>query len=75
MMLLTVIAPVARRDSLVGWQQLFLQTLTVSVKASVLTFPAVASEDEALPPEVRIKYRDDPNNNIYVLPRTIIMPE
>ena len=48
--LLTVIAPVARRDSLVGWQQLFLQTLTVSVKASVLMFPAVASEEEALPP-------------------------
>ena len=50
MMLLTVIAPVARRDNLVGWQQLFLQTLTVSVKASVLMFPAVASEEEALPP-------------------------
>ena len=31
-------------------------------------------EDEALPPEVRIHYRDDPNNNIYVLPRTIVTP-
>ena len=29
---------------------MFLHTLTVSVKAKVLMFPAVASEDEALPP-------------------------
>ena len=32
-------------------------------------------EEEALPPEVRINYRDDPNNHIYVLPKTIIMPQ
>lgn len=32
-------------------------------------------EDEALPPEVTIHYRDDPNNHIYVLPRTIVIPQ
>lgn len=32
-------------------------------------------EDEALPPEVTIHYRDDPNNHVYVLPKTIIIPQ
>lgn len=32
-------------------------------------------EDEALPPEVTIHYSEDPNNHIYVLPRTIIIPQ
>ena len=32
-------------------------------------------EEEALPPEVRINYRDDPSNHIYVLPHTIMMPK
>ena len=45
-----VMAPVVRRDSLVFPQQQDLHTLTVSLKARVLTFPAVASEEEALPP-------------------------
>ena len=45
-----VMAPVVRRDSLVFPQQQDLHTLTVSLKARVLTFPAVSSEDEALPP-------------------------
>ena len=40
-----------------------------------VTTDKVDVEDEALPPEVRINYRDDPYNNIYVLPRTIIMPK
>ena len=35
----------------------------------------VVVKGEALPPEVRIKYNSDPNNHIYVLPRTIVMPQ
>ena len=40
-----------------------------------VTTDKVTVEEEALPPEVRINYRDDPNNHIYVLPRTIVTPE
>ena len=32
-------------------------------------------EEEALPPEVRINYSDNPSNHIYVLPHTIMMPK
>ena len=39
-----------------------------------ITATKVDVEEEALPPEVRIHYYDDPNNHIYVLPRTIISP-
>lgn len=39
-----------------------------------ITATKVDVEDEALPPEVRIHYRDDPNNHFYVLPRTIVTP-
>lgn len=35
----------------------------------------VVVKGEAIPPEVRINYDSDPNNHVYVLPRTIIMPE
>lgn len=35
----------------------------------------VVVKGEALPPEVRINYDSDPNNNVYVLPRTIVMPK
>ena len=35
----------------------------------------VVVKEEALPPEVRINHDSDPNNHIYVLPRTIVTPE
>ena len=40
-----------------------------------ITDTKVDVENEALPPEVRINYPDTPRNHIYVLPKTIIMPE
>ena len=50
------------------------ETIVIPSKYVHITDTKVDVEDEALPPEVRIKYSDDPNNNIYVLPRTIIVP-
>ena len=35
----------------------------------------VSVKEEALPPELRINYSDGPINHIYVLPRTIVMPQ
>ena len=35
----------------------------------------VVVKGEAIPPEVRINYDSDPNNHVYVLPRTIVIPE
>lgn len=34
----------------------------------------VVVKGEALPPEVRINHDSDPNNHVYVLPRTIVIP-
>lgn len=39
-----------------------------------VTTDKVTVEEEALPPELRIKYDSDPVNHIYVLPKTIVMP-
>ena len=60
-----------------GWVETDAESETIVIPSKYvhITDTKVDVEDEALPPEVRIKYRDDPNNNIYVLPRTIIMPE
>ena len=49
-------------------------SIVIPSKYVHITATKVDVEDEALPPEVRIHYRDDPNNNIYVLPRTIVTP-
>ena len=35
----------------------------------------ISVKEEALPPEARINYTSSPNNHIYVLPRTIVMPK
>ena len=50
------------------------ETIVIPSKYVHITDTKVDVEDEALPPEVRIHYRDDPNNHIYVLPRTIVTP-
>lgn len=49
-------------------------SIVIPSKYVHITATKVDVEDEALPPEVRIHYRDDPNNHIYVLPRTIVSP-
>ena len=50
------------------------ETIVIPSKYVRITDTKVDVEDEALPPEVRINYRDDPYNHIYVLPRTIVSP-
>ena len=50
------------------------EAIVIPSKYVHVTTDKVTVEDEALPPEVRIHYRDDPNNHIYVLPRTIVTP-
>ena len=51
------------------------ETIVIPSKYVHITETKVDVEDEALPPEVRINYSDDPRNNIYVLPKTIMMPK
>ena len=34
----------------------------------------ISVQEEALPPEARIVYSDNPNNHIYILPKAIAMP-
>ena len=51
-----------------------IETIVIPSQYVHITDTKVDVEDEALPPEVRINYRDDPNNHIYVLPRTIVIP-
>ena len=50
------------------------ETIVIPSNYVTITTDKVTVEEEALPPEVRINYKSDPNNNIYVLPRTIITP-
>lgn len=40
-----------------------------------ITATKVDVENEALPPEVRIHYHDDPNNHFYVLQRAVVSPQ
>lgn len=35
----------------------------------------VVVKGEALPPELRINYKEDPFNHVYVLPRTVVSPQ
>ena len=49
-------------------------SIVIPAKYVHITDTKVDVEDEALPPEVRIHYRDDPNNHFYVLPRAIVTP-
>ena len=59
-----------------GWVETDGESETIVIPSDYVTIQGtyVAVKGEALPPEVRIKYRDDPNNHIYVLPRTIVTP-
>ena len=59
-----------------GWIETDGESETIVIPSDYITIQGtyVAVKGEALPPEVRINYNSDPNNNIYVLPRTIIMP-
>lgn len=60
-----------------GWVETDGENETIVIPSDYVTIQGtyVAVKGEALPPEVRINYNSDPNNHIYVLPRTIIMPE
>ena len=49
-------------------------SIVIPSKYVRITETKVDVEDEALPPEVRINYGDDPRNHIYVLPKTIVSP-
>lgn len=51
------------------------ETIVIPSNYVTITADKVTVEEEALPPEVRINYKTDPNNHIYVLPRTIVMPQ
>jgi len=50
-------------------------SIVIPSKYVHITETKVDVKDEALPPEVRINYSDDPNNHIYVLPRTVVIPQ
>lgn len=60
-----------------GWIEADEESETIVIPSDYVTIQGtyVAVKGEALPPEVRIKYSSDPNNHIYVLPKTIVMPE
>ena len=60
-----------------GWVETDGESETIVIPSDYVTIQGtyVAVKGEALPPEVRIKYNSDPNNNIYVLPRTIVIPQ
>ena len=60
-----------------GWVETDGESETIVIPSDYVIIQGtyVAVKGEALPPEVRIKYNSDPNNHIYVLPRTIVMPE
>lgn len=60
-----------------GWVETDAESETIVIPSKYvhITDTKVDVEDEALPPEVRIHYRDDPNNHFYVLPHTIMMPK
>ena len=60
-----------------GWVETDGESETIVIPSDYVTIQGtyVAVKGEALPPEVRIKYNSDPNNHIYVLPHTIVMPQ
>lgn len=51
------------------------ETIVIPSKYVHIVETKVDVDDEALPPEVRINYNSDPNNHVYVLPRTIVIPQ
>lgn len=59
-----------------GWIETDGESETIVIPSDYVTIQGtyVAVKGEALPPELRIKYSSDPNNHIYVLPRTVVTP-
>ena len=51
------------------------ETIVIPSKYVHITTDKATVEEEALPPELRINYTSGPINQIYVLPKTIVMPE
>ena len=51
------------------------ETIVIPSEYVAIRDTYVAVKAAALPPEVRIKYESSPRNNIYVLPKTIVMPK
>ena len=60
-----------------GWIETDGESETIVIPSDYVAIrdTYVVVKGEALPPEVRINYDSDPNNNVYVLPRTIVMPQ
>lgn len=60
-----------------GWIETDGESETIVIPSDYVTIQGtyVAVKGEALPTEVRINYDSDPNNNVYVLPRAIVMPQ
>ena len=60
-----------------GWVETDAESETIVIPSDYITIQGtyVAVKGEALPPELRINYSDRPNNHIYVLPKTIVMPQ
>lgn len=60
-----------------GWIETDEESETIVIPSDYVAIrdTYVVVKGEAIPPEVRINYKDNPNNHIYVLPRTIVMPE
>lgn len=60
-----------------GWVETDGESETIVIPSDYITIQGtyVAVKGEALPPEVRINYKSDPNNHIYVLPRIIVTPQ
>lgn len=60
-----------------GWIETDGESETIVIPSDYVAIrdAYVVVKGEALPPEVRINYDSDPNNNVYVLPRTIVIPK
>ena len=60
-----------------GWIETDGESETIVIPSNYVhvTTDKVTVEEEALPPEVRINYTSGPINQIYVLPKTIVMPK
>lgn len=60
-----------------GWIETDGESETIVIPSDYVAIrdTYVVVKGEALPPELRINYKSAPNNHIYVLPRTIMMPE
>ena len=60
-----------------GWIETDGESELIVIPSDYITIQGtyVVVKGEALPPELRINYRDNPDNHVYVLPYTIISPK